>query len=131
MNPQTLVLQTLCATNHARLERMFDEAEAQKLEEQGVLLPPEFIEILDRFGYAHELDNAMLHQKKRLANDWNTNPVQVEKVLRHIQRKDLHNHKRKNFWGFFNHLMSDEKVGFHAMRVKEYRDAIDGKKNST
>ena len=114
--------------NHARLERMFDEAEAQKLEEQGVLLPPEFIEILDRFGYAHELDNAMLHQKKRLANDWNTNPVQVEKVLRHIQRKDLHNHKRKNFWGFFNHLMSDEKVGFHAMRVKEYRDAIDGKK---
>ena len=114
--------------NHARLERMLDEAEAKKLEEQGVLLSPEVIEILDRFGYAHELDNAMLHQKKRLANDWNTNPVQVEKVLRHMQRKDLHNHKRKNFWGFFNHLMSEEKVGYNAMRVREYRDAIDGKK---
>jgi hypothetical protein len=114
--------------NHARLERVLDEAEAKKPDELGVLLPPEFIEILDHFGYAGELDNAMLHQKKRLANDWNTNPIQVEKVLRHMQRKDLHNHKRKNFWGFFNHLMSEEKVGYHAMRVKECRDAIDGKK---
>ena len=114
--------------NHARLERMLNEAEAKKLAEQGVLLPPEFIEILDRFGYAHELNNAMLHQKKRLANDWNTKPLQVEKVLRHMQRKDLHNHKRKSFWGFFNHLMSEEKVGFNSMRVKEFRDAIDGKK---
>ncbi len=114
--------------NHARLERMLDEAEAKKLEEQGVLLSPEVIEILDRFGYTHALDKAMLHQKKRLANNWNTNPVQVEKVLRHMQRKDLHNHKRKNFWGFFNHLMSEEKVGYNAMRVREYRDAIDGKK---
>ena len=114
--------------NHARLERMLDEAEAKKLDEQGVLLPPEFIEILDRFGYAHELDKAMLHQKKRLANDWNRNPVQVEKVLKHMQRKQFHNHKIKNFWGFFNHLMSEEKVGYHAMRVKEYREAIDGKK---
>jgi hypothetical protein len=113
--------------NHAQLERMLDEAETKKLNELGVLLPPEFIEILDRFGYAGELDNAMLHQKKRLANDWNTNPIQVEKVLRHMQRKDLHNHKRKNFWGFFNHLMGEEKVGYHAMRVKEYRKSIDGK----
>ena len=114
--------------NHARLERMLDEAEAKKLEEMGILLPPEVIEILDRFGYASELDTAMLHQKKRLTNDWNTNPIQVEKVLRHMQRKDLHNHKRKNFWGFFNHLMSEEQVGYHAMRVKECRDAIDGKR---
>ena len=114
--------------NHARLERMLDEAEAKKLNELGVLLPPEFIEILDRFGYAGELDTAMLHQKKRLANDWDTNPVQVEKVLRHMQRKQFYNHKIKNFWGFFNHLMSEEKVGYHAMRVRECRDAIDGKK---
>lgn len=114
--------------NHARLERMLEDAEAKKLEEEGPLTPYGLVEILDRFGYAKEIDTAMLHQKKRLINDWDTQPEQVEKVLRHIQRKQLHNHKIKNFWGFFNHLMKDDKVGYHAMRVKEFRDAIDGKR---